>query len=74
MKIENILIIISAAIAIIFILWYIFGQSPTLEQVILTLMTFVLTAVLFNIGLTFKIWGDFQRHVGEHKGSKKDGE
>lgn len=72
MKIENILIIVSAAIAIIFILWYIFGQSPTLEQVILTLMTFILTALLFNIGLTFKIWGDLQHHIGEHKGSEKN--
>ena len=71
MKIENIIIIIFGIAAIILLLWYIFGQSPTLEQVILVLVGFILTILVFNVGLTFKIWGELQRHLGEHGGSGK---
>lgn len=64
-KIEDILVILSATVAVILILWYVFGQSPTIDQIILGL-------VFVNLGFTFKMWGDFQKHIGEHKGSGKN--
>ena len=66
MRTEDILLIVFVLIAIGLVIWYLFGQSPTLDQITLGLM-------LANLGFTFKIWGDFQKHVGEHKGSDKSG-
>lgn len=65
MRIENVIFIIFALIAIIVLLWYIFGSFPTLEQVIIGL-------AVANIGFSFKINGDLQKHIGEHEGYRKD--
>lgn len=64
MKTEDIMFLVLAIIAIVVLMWYIFGSSPTLEQAILGL-------VVANIGLSFKINGDMQRHLGEHCGYRK---
>jgi len=61
MKKEDIVFLILAIIAIIILIWYIFGDSPTMEQVILGL-------IVANLGFSFKLSGDFQKHLGEHKG------
>ncbi len=44
----NVLIALSVAIAIIFFLWYLLGNSPTTEQIILTS---ILPAYLFAFGI-----------------------
>lgn len=64
MKIEDILFIIGAGIAIVLLLWYIFGNSPTSDQL-------VVGVVIANLTFTFKIYGDLQKHLGEHEGSKQ---
>lgn len=60
MKIQNILFIIGALIAIILILWYLLGSSPTIDQVLVGL-------VVANLTFSFKIYGDLQKHLGEHE-------
>ncbi len=64
MKAEDIVLIILVAVAVILILWYLFGQSPTLEQITIGL-------IVANLGFTFKMWGDLQKHIGKHEGSEK---
>lgn len=64
MKIQNVLFAIGALIAVILMLWYIFGNSPTLDQILVGLM-------VANLTLSFKIHGDLQKHLGEHEGSKE---
>lgn len=65
MKLENVLFIGGAIIAILLVLWYLLGQSPTLEQLLVALM-------VANLTFSFKIYGDLQRHIGEHEAEKKD--
>ncbi len=64
MKIEDILLIILIITSMILILWYLLGQSPTLDQILLGIM-------LANLGFTFKIYGDMRQHLGEHKGKEE---
>lgn len=64
MKIQNVLFAIGALIAVILMLWYIFGNSPSLDQILVGLM-------VANFTLSFKIHGDLQKHLGEHEGSKQ---
>ncbi len=64
MKIENILFIGGAIIAILLVLWYLLGKSPTLEQLLVALM-------VANLTFSFKIYGDLQKHIGEHGAKKK---
>ena len=64
MKIQNFLFAIGALIAVILMLWYIFGNSPTLDQIVVGLM-------VANLTLSFKIHGDLQKHLGEHEGDKQ---
>ena len=64
MKKEDIMFAIFAIIAIIILLWYIFGNSPTIEQLLIAL-------VGANLGFSFKISADLNRHLGEHSGYLK---
>lgn len=64
MKIQNVVFAIGALIAIILMLWYLFGNSPTIDQILVGLM-------VANLTLSFKIHGDLQRHLGEHEGNKQ---
>ncbi len=64
MKIQDIIFAIGLIIAIMLALWYIFGDSPTIEQLLVGLM-------FTNLTFSFKIYGDLQRHLGEHKGKQE---
>ncbi len=64
MKIQNLIFAFGALIAIILMLWYILGNSPTLDQILVGL-------IVANLTLSFKIHGDLQKHLGEHEGSKQ---
>ncbi len=63
MKIEDLLFIAGAVIAVVLVLWYLFGNSPTTVQLIIGLL-------VTNLTFTFKIYGDLQKHLGEHEGKK----
>ncbi len=64
MKIENILFIGGAILAILVVLWYLLGSSPTVEQLLVALM-------VGNLTFSFKIYGDLQKHIGEHEAQKE---
>ncbi|MBU3896807.1 MAG: hypothetical protein KJ697_02645 [Nanoarchaeota archaeon] len=64
MKKEDLILAIAFAIATILFLWYIFGKSPTLEQVILG-------ATLLNSGWIYSMNSKFREHIGEHRGYSK---
>lgn len=64
MKFEEVLFIIGAVVAIALLLWYIFGNSSTSDQL-------VVGVVVANLTFTFKIYGDLQKHLGEHEGSEQ---
>lgn len=63
MKAQDIAFIIGLIIAVVLIFWYLFGESPTLSQLTIGLM-------VANLTFSFKIYGDLQRHLGEHQGKK----
>ncbi len=63
MKVQDIAFIGGLIIAVILIFWYLFGESPTIEQLTLGL-------IIANLTFSFKIYGDLQRHLGEHQGKK----
>ncbi len=73
---SNLLIILGMLLAIVMSLWYLFGQSPTTEQL---LMAYILTPFLFTFGIYERLNGkvekindklsktreDFQHQLGE---------
>lgn len=59
MKIEDVVFVIFLIISIVLFLWFIFGNSPTLEQALLSIL----------IGLSVKNHGDIREikgRFGEH--------
>jgi hypothetical protein len=60
-NINDIIIILTYFIGIALVLWYLFGDSPTLEQVIIGLL-------LINMGWTYKLSNKVSYHLGEHSG------
>jgi len=64
-RLIDVLFWISFMLAIIFILWYLFGDSPTLEQ---TLIVFLLSAVL----KVYKEFYDFKGEIRTSFGKVKD--
>jgi len=75
MKVSDILIWAFLILTIVIVSWYIFGESPTLEQAILVLiLTLSITSVIKLSVLETKfnfLARDFKRHVKEHKDNEK---
>ncbi len=65
MKIEDLLFVVGALVAVALLLWYLFGNSPTIDQLLVGLM-------VANLTFSFKIYGDLQKHLGEHQGQQKE--
>jgi len=63
MKIQDVLFIVGIVLALTIIAWYLFGNSPTIDQVLVGMM-------VANLTFSFKIYGDMQKHLGEHEGKK----
>ena len=61
MKTEDLLFVLGALVAVALLLWYLFGNSPTIDQLLVGLM-------VANLTFSFKIYGDLQKHLGEHQG------
>ena len=64
MEKEDIVLAITFAVALALVIWYLFGNSPTLEQVILGI-------VLLNSGWLYNLNAKFHRHIGEYEGYRK---
>ncbi len=76
--VSNLLIALGVLLVIVMTLWYLFGQSPTTEQL---LMAYILTPFLFTFGIYERLNGkvekvndklsktreDFQHELGEIK-------
>lgn len=62
MKITDILFGIFLLLAIIFFFWYLLGDSPTLEQTLLILIT----------GMGIKFYGEFKEFKGDYNSFKKN--
>jgi len=68
MKIGDIIFIVFATIAMVLMIWYLLGRTPTLEQVLIAL-------TISNLGFSFKVFGDVRElkgkideHLRKHKG------
>lgn len=70
-KIGNVLSWILLGIAILFALWYIFGNSPTLEQTLLSMFATYVIKLHFSIskmnGTLGEIRGTLNEHIRSHK-------
>lgn len=64
LKVEAAIAWILLIIGVIFTLWYVFGDSPTLEQ---SLLIFILS-ILFKMQMSLgKLQGKFNEHVRSHR-------
>ncbi len=61
---EDIVLMLTFIVALILFLWYVFGKSPTLEQVILGIS-------MINMGWIYSLGTKLERHLGEHEGYQK---
>ncbi|MFH0868652.1 MAG: hypothetical protein V1839_00320 [archaeon] len=64
LKIESAIAWILLIAGIVFTLWYIFGQSPTLEQSLLVFVLGILFKMQMSIG---KLQGKLNEHMRSHK-------
>ena len=60
----EIIMIIGFIVTLVLFIWYVFGDSPTLEQLILGVS-------LINTGWIYTLSNKMERHLGEHEGYKK---
>ena len=58
MEKEDIVLAITFAVALALVIWYLFGNSPTLEQVILGI-------VLLNSGWLYNLNAKFHMHISD---------
>ncbi len=64
MEKEDVVLIVAFIVGFILFIWYLFGKSPTLEQVIIGML-------FINIGWTYSISTKLHRHLGQHEGYNK---
>lgn len=57
----DLILIVGFVVLLVLFFWYIFGNSPTFEQLILGM-------IFINIGFTVRNHGVLQKHLGEHEG------
>jgi len=71
MKIQEIIVWILVIISAIMVFWYVFGNSPTLEQILLTLITTISITTLVKVSVLETKFRYLARDFKEHKNQEK---